>query len=62
MAMNLLKEMEGKKLDPSIVIYNILMVYFCKVGKLEAAKDQFCSLSSKGLQPNVRTYNIMINR
>ncbi|KAM5582876.1 hypothetical protein ABKV19_003008 [Rosa sericea] len=33
----------------------------CKAGKIESARDLFCGLSSsKGVQPNVRTYTVMI--
>jgi pentatricopeptide repeat protein len=48
--------MVDKKLFINIVIYDILI----DVGKLTMARELFCSLPMKGMQPNVRTYAIMI--
>ncbi|KAL1203665.1 Pentatricopeptide repeat-containing protein [Cardamine amara subsp. amara] len=33
----------------------------CKAGKVEDGWDLFCSLSLKGVKPNVVTYNIMLS-
>ena len=48
--------MVDKKLFINIVIYDILIDF----GKLTMARELFCSLLMKGMQPNVQTYTIMI--
>jgi pentatricopeptide repeat protein len=55
--MTLFHEMEDKKLDLNIVIYNILIDDMCNAGKLTTAREFFNTLPTKGLQT---TYNIMI--
>ncbi|XP_027174286.1 pentatricopeptide repeat-containing protein At1g62680, mitochondrial-like [Coffea eugenioides] len=40
-----------------ITMYNIVLDGLCKCGKLDSARHLFYSLSSKGLDPNVTTYN-----
>jgi len=57
--MTLFKEMEDKKLNHNIMVYNILIDGLCYVGKL--ARKFFYSIATKGLQHNVWTYNIIIN-
>ena len=54
------QEMEDKNLDHNIVFYNILMDSMCNAGELTTAREIFNSLLAKGLQPDVRTYTIMI--
>jgi pentatricopeptide repeat protein len=58
--MTLLHEMEDKKLDLNIVIYNILIDGMCNARKITTARELFNTLPTKGLQANVWTYNIMI--
>uniref|UniRef100_A0A2N9GIN2 H(+)-exporting diphosphatase n=1 Tax=Fagus sylvatica TaxID=28930 RepID=A0A2N9GIN2_FAGSY len=59
-AMTLFQEIEDKKLDRDIVIYNIWIDGLFNAGKLTTARELFYSLPTKGLQPNVLAYNIMI--
>jgi pentatricopeptide repeat protein len=42
------------------VIYTILIHGMCNAGKLTTAKELFNSLPTKGLQPNVQTYNVKV--
>ncbi|KAL6204304.1 hypothetical protein ACLB2K_021572 [Fragaria x ananassa] len=60
-AVEQLTEMEGKKWKLNIIIYTIIIEGMCKAGKLESATNLFSSLSSRGVQPDVRSYNVMIN-
>ena len=52
--------MEDKNLDRNFVIYSILIDCMCNVGEVMAARELFYSLATKGFQPDVWTYNIMI--
>jgi pentatricopeptide repeat protein len=54
-AMALFYEIEDKKLDLDIVIYNILIHAMCNVGKLKTVRELFNTLPTKGLQANVLT-------
>ena len=58
--MKLFQDMEENKLPLNIIVCNILIEGMHKVGNLVAPKDLFWKLSSKGLQPYVRTYTIII--
>lgn len=59
--MTLFKEMEDKKLNHNIMVYNILIDGLWYVGKLATTRKFFYSIATKGLQHNVWTYNIIIN-
>jgi pentatricopeptide repeat protein len=59
-AMELFQEMEAKKVDINIVVYNILIDGMCNAGKLTTARELFNTLHTKDLQADVWTYNIII--
>ncbi|KAL4602077.1 hypothetical protein ACB092_10G026300 [Castanea dentata] len=44
----------------TLIYYNILINGFCNLKKLTTARELFYSLPTKGLQPDVPTFNIMI--
>ncbi|XP_010481645.1 PREDICTED: pentatricopeptide repeat-containing protein At1g63070, mitochondrial-like [Camelina sativa] len=65
------KQMVSDRVPASLMTYNILLDGLCNNGKLETALvagkvgeawDLFCSLSLKGVKPNVVTYTTMISR
>ncbi|XP_020890693.1 pentatricopeptide repeat-containing protein At1g63130, mitochondrial-like [Arabidopsis lyrata subsp. lyrata] len=41
--------------------YSIMIEGMCKAGKVEDGWDLFCSLSLKGVKPNIVTYTTMIS-
>ncbi|KAL6188314.1 hypothetical protein ACLB2K_039707 [Fragaria x ananassa] len=43
------------------LLYEMASQGLCKAGEVQSAKDLFCGLSPKGVQPNVWTYTIMIS-
>ncbi|CAK7355453.1 unnamed protein product, partial [Dovyalis caffra] len=49
----------GLKLN--LVIYNILIDGMCKFGKIQDSKELFSGLPNKGFQPNVYTYDSLID-
>uniref|UniRef100_A0A803KP88 Pentatricopeptide repeat-containing protein n=1 Tax=Chenopodium quinoa TaxID=63459 RepID=A0A803KP88_CHEQI len=63
----LFREMRAHGIAPVVITYASLLDYLYKTarldeaaGQLEDAENFFSNLLSKGLQPDIRTYNIMI--
>ncbi|KAL8482775.1 hypothetical protein ACS0TY_025714 [Phlomoides rotata] len=54
-------ELESKGEDLNVTYYNILMDALCRAGKLHAAEAMFNELHSRGLEPDVVTYYVLIN-
>ncbi|KAI3794949.1 hypothetical protein L1987_37590 [Smallanthus sonchifolius] len=51
----------GSNLNSHIEVYNVLIDGAIKCGKFDTARRLFHDLSVKGLQPDVRTYTMMIS-
>ncbi|KAF5774144.1 putative tetratricopeptide-like helical domain superfamily [Helianthus annuus] len=61
-ALSLFRLVGNSKLNSDIaVIYTILIDGAGKNGKVDVARILFQGLIDKGLQPDVRTYNVMIS-
>ncbi|EFH61467.1 pentatricopeptide repeat-containing protein [Arabidopsis lyrata subsp. lyrata] len=54
------KVMRESNMDMDTAVYNIIIHGMCKAGKLEEAWNLFTNLLLSGLQPDVKTYNMMI--
>ncbi|KAJ6293612.1 hypothetical protein OIU76_021797 [Salix suchowensis] len=56
-ALKLLKAMQEKKLEPNIVLYNILIEGMFIAGKLVVAEELFSRLFVDGIRPTLQTFS-----
>ncbi|KFK42902.1 hypothetical protein AALP_AA1G053300 [Arabis alpina] len=61
-AQEILKEMLGKGLQPTVVTFNVLMNGFCLNGMLEDGEKLLNWMLAKGIAPNATTYNSLVKQ
>ncbi|MED6118880.1 hypothetical protein PIB30_006669 [Stylosanthes scabra] len=49
------------RFKPDVKIYTVLIYGWCKLGRIRKARELFSEMVDKGVEPNLVTYNVLLN-